>query len=368
MSRRRVVRYMGGALAATALGGLYPRRAQASHCLYVTCPSQSNPNAHGCCEEGRTCCYDNTGNATDCCLPEEECRSGKCVDPCEGLTQCTDACCQRFGQGECCGQLCCTSDQVCDRSRNVCCPPESDPPKCNEPEPACEKRANELVNAQKSTVGGSDHAPGGLEAATSLAVLDLYSRYKEYDKCPQVPDDSDCAAGGRCDPSTLVCRQCAGSGRRRWVGHASLERRGPDRTRRRGTGGQTVSPKQLAERLGERYKPRDRALRRLLAAARGDREGPGPYPELAEALADYRKEIVRLRRSVAKGNGGPPQKLLVEMCDELTRGLKALGAAALSDDRAEAQRLALSAEQPMKRGIKRARQLPRLLGCGKRCL
>lgn len=354
---------------------LRPRFALAQGQGEIVCSPASGDCLEHVCSEGTICCTNTIDPGLcptnpHCCDPcdpsASECLADGNCGP--GPGGCKDECCRRFGQGPCCGSsgLCCTPDQVCDHSRGICCPPDSDPPKCNRPEAACEKRADELVKAQKSTVSGPGVAPGGLEAATSFAVIDLFSRYKEYDKCPQVPDDGSCASGGRCDPSTLTCRQCAGAGRRRRADDAlRVERRaGTRRPLRRAA----VSKQALADRLAERYKPRTRALRRLLAVARADREGPGPYPELAQAFDGYRKEIVRLRKSVAKGDGGSPQELLVEMCDDLARGLEGFREAALAQDRTAAQQLVLSAERSMKRGIKGARKLKRALGCGDRCL
>lgn len=381
MPRRRALAVLGGSVAALMLPSLRPRGAfgqsaeivctqPTQYCRSVTCPSSRiccvgppDPSTISQCPTNPHCCdpCDPTGSR---CLGDGSCGPGP-VDPA--------ACCASQGL-QACGPsgLCCTPDQICDASRGICCPPEPDPPKCNEPAPDCQKRADELISRQKGSVdtGVSFGAEGALEGATAFAIFDLWSRYKEYDKCPQVPDDSDCATGGRCNPSTLRCRQCGDAGAR--VRHAVSASKASVDTRTKAppaaSAKRRVSRAELVRRLRARRAKRARVLRRLVTVTKAQRRGTRHDAELAKAFADSRREIVLLRSSLARGSGGAPQRYAVRMCDELARGLAQFQAAALEDDRAKAQALALAARTSIRPGIRRARRLRTVLGCGTRCL
>jgi hypothetical protein len=373
MSRRRAVRYAAGALTATAFGGLFARPATASHCLYVTCQDLSNPNAHGCCEEGRTCCYNDAGTATDCCLPEEECRSGKCVDPCAGLTACTDECCQRNGQGQCCGALCCTPDQICDRSRNVCCPPDPDGSPCKVPEEACKKEKDEIVENLQSDCnsGGGDQfsnaasamADDGIAMMSCSFTASTFERSRLYQDCPQRPSDALCD-GGQCDAATLRCSQCIGARvSAKPAPLAEVERRRPARR-----GGGAVSPAELRRLV----RGADRRFKRAAAAIFDALHDPVlaglPLPALAAAIDGYRREIARLHRQLANGDGGRPQELALKALDEIAAMMGAYRAAALAETTAESQAAVARGEKRAKRARTASRRARRALGCGpERC-
>lgn len=379
MRRRKALMVFGGAVAAVALpgagrpavarsrsraGGTQVCYAETADCFQITCPSDricclgpDDPATITPCPTNPHCCNPCDPQQSQC-LGDGNCGPGP-IDPA--------ACCASRGL-QACGSsgLCCAADQICDSARGVCCPADPDPPKCNEPETECRRRADDLVSRQKASVdtGVGYGMSDALEGATATAIFDVYSRFSEYDKCPQVPSDSDCD-GGRCDPSTLRCRQCAPSGRSATIDSGAVALHPSDPAVATAA---RVTRAEVAKRLRKRHAQREKAARRFLALARKPRPGTRSDPELARAIEHARDEVVRLRRSVARGRGGKPQAYVLDMCDDLALGLGRLRDAFLEDDRTEAQRLALAAKAPIRRGLKRARRLKAVTGCGKRCL
>jgi hypothetical protein len=96
-----------------------------------------------CCAKGTTCCQND--KRTDCCGPDQKCRSGKCACPpktqecgtdcCKTATgeHCSNGkCCPKgkvncggkgtcCAQVDCCGDTCCEGNTVC--ANGTCCPP-----------------------------------------------------------------------------------------------------------------------------------------------------------------------------------------------------------------------------------------------------
>lgn len=389
MSRRRSLAVFGGGMAAVMLPPVRARRAGAQFGGSQICTPATEDCRQTECPQGLICCVgpDDPSTVTTCpvrvsCCDPCDPRSSRCMSDGRcgpGEPGCKDECCRRIGQGACCGELCCTEDQVCDKSRGICCPPDPDAPKCNEPTPECKKQVDDRINTQKlfscgsGAAGPNSAAPGAagaLDNAVCLLMNDVVSRYQQYEKCAQVPDDRNCAAGGRCDGGTMRCSQCRDNSRAtvRAAGREPADLAEGPAPAIAVASAQRVSRKELARRFARRKAVRDRKLDRLLELAAAPRYAAHGDDALAAAIGAYRREVVRLRASLSRGRGGAPQRYALSMCDELAAGLKRFQVAAGTADRDRAQRQATSGKTQVTQALRRARRMPKVVGCGDRCL
>jgi hypothetical protein len=361
--------------------------------LEECCEWVTNPGGPTC-QVSRGCC--------DPCGFNNKCGGGGC-EP--GGDTCA-ACCKQRGQGEptnhaypceCCppgGEpcgttgLCCTSDQICDKSRGICCPPDPDAEKCNMPEQSCRDRVDKEVDEYQRGVC----KPGrpGL-APTSAASLEekaynqlgcmLFSetgmRFTRWDKCPQVAVDRICG-NAACDPATFRCRRpgCGGGRQSRsdlaTSSHAPPVKLELDKSRlraslKRGRRATGVPAEDIRARIRRGVARTRRAARTLGQALQRDPNRPLPRADLARAIAKYRGEILRTRNDVAAGDGGRPQRLAVAAFDDLADALAAYHRASRAKTGRRAGMDARQGRQLMKKASRSGAEARRALGCGKAC-
>jgi hypothetical protein len=371
-SRRQLIRAAGGGVLALTLVGRLAPAARADHCYEGVPKACQNTDGHFCCPENRECCHGANGYPTSCCGPcAPICNDGYCE---AASNEQTDACCKDLGQGQACGELCCTEDQFCNHKLRKCCPPDPRD-KCNAPDPQCKKQVDEDVALRKAGCDGAargtenaglnkeqtimlGEASWGLKSCTFLAERE---RRRRYDECGQLASDTPCqthyAGGidtsGTCDGATMTCRRasCDDDGpfdfildsipkeyRPSRLAGSSADRTGGDAPARRARlhrAGSTVSPATIKRRLRARQKKVAAAEKRLRAALAASNE-QGFRPDVGREAAALVAELARARASVAQGKGGSPQRYTLRALDGTARGIAAFAAseAATSTDEA----------------------------------
>ena len=383
MTRRRTMRLFLAGGAALALPPLRPRLPIAQAGATKLCFAQSGTCAERYCGEFDECCQwvncpecDCT-TSRGCCNPcgfNNRCGSGGC-EP--GGSTC-DQCCKWRGQGEPSFNAypceCCAAGEIYVGGRTGCCTPRIAPDLCNISEPRCR---NKTFNRQKAAVKKCNQRHPFKPVLPGLRLPDNPAGYADCmakaeanneprRRCPQVPSDAHCR-NGPCDPATLTCkRDCepnsairSASGARQVADQDRVSAEPVPADRRRAA----VSKNQLLRLLRARQ-PR---LRRSYLALIRQLEKPvvdeRSARELAAAYAAHRKDLLKLRTSLARGRGGRPQRLLLALLDSEAAGLAAYRQAILATSDAKSASFRSRGSKALLRAGTQATRVRGALGC-----
>lgn len=389
IGRRRAMAIFGGTMAALMLPPLRPRvvRGQGGATDAVICQYESDLCRYVECTGGDQCCG---------APPQGEsgCRSFHCCNPCDpGANKCQGdgtcgpgeidnaACCRKQGGVPCGKGGCCFKPArgtvVCGRQQALCCEDVPPPAFCS----ACSNNATKgraagwgrvspayFCNAFDATCAdASDREYRGdlgncarvLKADPTAPPRQSNAYYyhpcfhdtrtahtKRLMKCDRVPDHDACQ-GGECRGDTFTC--CRYSGIPTATLRASAPTTGapgagatPPEDRPTGPEAEAgaaatgrVSRAELQRRV-RRAEPRlARTRRRLFAAQQLSLRNADERQVAVDACEAHHRELLRLRRSVAAGRGGRPQRLLLRSYDATAAALLAYRDALAYSNRSE---------------------------------
>lgn len=395
MGRRRAIGVIGGAVAGTALGGLWPRRASAQYgdCLPGSSVCRPGPPNNVCCNDATQDCINDEvhicrdkptpcpsgtthcGGKYDfsCCEEGFECKDSVCVPGCPPETsRCGQTCCgktQLCQDGRCvkrcpsdrvrCGSKCCPKPDrgrvVCGQLNAQCCvesPPRvfcsacsnsatkgraaafrTGPPYfCGAFEKTCAERSDreyhgDLGNCVR-VLRADPTAPPRASNAYYFHPCFLDTRMahtKRLMRCDRVPDHTVCE-GGECQADSLTCCHYSGgrSATQRSARAAAVVRaldKLEDFDEPVASSAGRVSRAELRRRIRLAEPRLAKTRRRLFAAQELPLTDAAQRKEIVAACNAHRRELLRLRRSVAAGRGGRPQRLLIKSYDTTARAL-----------------------------------------------
>lgn len=407
MPRRRALRVFGGTLAALLLPPLRPGFAEGG--TQMCHPGVQGWCGPSTCNADRVCCTsccreNDCPHQHSCCDPcdpdRARCSNGECVpgdvapDCCRrrGLQPCGGKCC---GEGEqCCGTACCGPGLTCaDAQAGICCfRTRGADYYCGKGDRRCEEKLKKDFNRKRRECraragAGANRAPEaslGFGYMNCIAPATLSYQRDVSLKCPPVPDHEFCGSGrdgrggGLCAAATLSC--CYGPS---VAGSASRARAAtapdpvldapdepldaPPPIARSSSGGGRVTPAQLRARVRAAAPRLDRAFRRFDAAQAAYRQDGRSARAVAEACDAYRREVLRVRASVAAGSGGLPQRRLLATYDASAAALLAQRKSVLAASRAAGPAAQRDATRAWARASRNAALARRALGCGRTC-
>lgn len=371
MSRRRALAVFGGTVTALMLPPMRVRGASAqfsaeqvcspatANCRAVTCPSSSiccfGP---GSCPSNPHCC--------DPCDPfGSRCMSDGSCGP--GEPGCKDECCSRIGQGECCGELCCTPDQICDKARGICCPAE--PNSCFVPERACAEKVEKdveeyMVKNCGITSRGTSAAGMQSDAFAEMGCITFAQTvlrhrgaqtpggdYGGLDRCPKQRDRANC----RCQDEGTRRRTATPAGEEPMATAAAA----------------SATTRAIRRRLRDysaRLAKHDARVRALSRAPAYDFR----QSELEAAALAYRADVLKLRSSIARlrptaRRDRLARKHTLAALGAFAANLKAFAAGVGTSDPVAAVTAGQAGQAAAKRGVRASRRARKALGCGARC-
>lgn len=294
-----------------------------------------------CCVPGETCC-----GGTQCCLEGEECVGGVCRAKCPpGASRCGSKCCPKPDRGR----------VVCGQNNARCCV-ESPPPVfctacsnsatkaraaasqlgptyfCGAFEKTCAERSDreyhgDLGNCVR-VLRADPTAPPRASNAYYFHPCFLDTRMahtKRLMRCDRVPDHTVCE-GGECQADSLTCCHYSGgrSATQRSARAAAVVRaldKLEDFDEPVASSAGRVSRAELRRRIRLAEPRLAKTRRRLFAAQELPLTDAAQRKEIVAACNAHRRELLRLRRSVAAGRGGRPQRLLIKSYDTTARAL-----------------------------------------------
>ena len=359
IGRRQAVGVFGGTVAALLLPPLRGGRAMVAWGVEGTTVCQAE-SAN--CRE--VICY---GDTKCCCSPPGEnsgCSSCNCCDPCDpdrstcdGNGRCgpgpidNELCCRRINGVPCGSGGCCPKPSkgrvVCGKRKALCC--EDIPPPvffssgagtkaraaaagrlnptryyCATFEPACAKASaadyHRDMGACVRKMRADPKAPPRQSNAFYFYPCFIAARHANTERlirCDKLPEHGACS-GGECITDNFSCCSYTGippATQRSVPAEAPVRDRPEEDGESVATAAARVSRAELRRRV-RRAEPRlQRTGARLLEAQELALVDADERDVVVAACDAHRKEVLRLRRNVAAGRGGRPQRLLLRSYD-----------------------------------------------------
>ena len=398
ITRRRTIRIFLAGGAALALPTLRPRISSAGT---QVCIAASDKCFERTCAAFETCCYTTDPTSMGC-----QYGNPHCCNPCDPTgNKCdpsTGGCIG--GGGDTCAKCCSTQGEATTPAPPcACCPPGQiftgntggfhTGGRCCTPQRGqfrtpcgirrgdCrritrESAETEFRECDAELLGSVLEVSAKKASARHHACMRRVHKFftKRMRRCPQSPDPKACAEGV-CGKDLRCTRECADSPRleRESGSEASTGElevvRVPPKNQRATSSAASISPAELRSRISASAPRLNRTYRRVRRELREIpvRNNLLPETDLAKAYGAYLKEIRRLRRRIAAGNGGRPQRLTLKMLDASIAANTSFEASARARTIQKQERLHDRGMRALNRAGKLAPAASRALGCGKTC-